>query len=220
MVSSRKTYKIPSNGNSCSMMYILVALVFTLAALIGYLVLCLTRTKDVRFSELQYASMNTNLIRDVPNSSICGGACDSIQSNPNIFNDPYIPPLNTSQLNLGNGGGNGLIPVNIRTQSGFQSNFSQVGILRREESTTDNIPIILPLMGRRVMNGRDKLQYYTISNTGSVNTKLPIRKNNRSCSNEYGCDEVSNGDTVYVEGYNGMFRATVYETAMYSYLPI
>jgi sortase (surface protein transpeptidase) len=34
-----------------------------------------------------------------------------------------------------------------------------------------------------------------------------------------GCDEVYNGDTVYVEGYNETFRATIYENALYSYIP-
>ena len=41
--------------------------------------------------------------------------------------------------------------------------------------------LILPLMGRRHMSGRDKWQYYTISNSGSLNTKLPISVNGKSC---------------------------------------
>ena len=92
------------------------------------------------------------------------------------------------------------------------SQYTQVGILTR---TND---LILPLMGRRT--GRhDKMQYYTMSNTGPINTKLPISKNGKSCTGEYGCDEITNGDTVFVEGYSDTFKATVYESGQFSYNP-
>jgi hypothetical protein len=107
------------------------------------------------------------------------------------------------------------IPVNIQTR-GFSASYSQIGILTRSNGGD----MILPLMGRRIMNGRNKLQYYSISNTGNMNTKLPISVNGRSCSGEYGCDEINNGDMVYVEGYNDTFRATVYENGLFSYIPI
>jgi len=80
--------------------------------------------------------------------------------------------------------------------------------------------LILPLMGRRHMTGRDKWQYYAISNTGNLNTKLPISTNGRSCTSEYGCDPLSSGDIVYVEGYNHAFKATIYENSIFSYLPV
>ena len=107
------------------------------------------------------------------------------------------------------------IPINIQTR-GFSASYSQIGILTRSNGGD----MILPLMGRRIMNGRNKLQYYSISNTGNMNTKLPISVNGRSCSGEYGCDEISNGDMVYVEGYNDTFRATVYENGLFSYIPV
>jgi hypothetical protein len=81
--------------------------------------------------------------------------------------------------------------------------------------------MILPLMGRNLLNGRDKWQYYTMTNgAGSINTKLPISVNGKSCTGEYGCDSISSGDIVYVEGYNDTFRATVYENALMQYLPL
>jgi hypothetical protein len=79
--------------------------------------------------------------------------------------------------------------------------------------------MILPLMGRRVMSGRDKWQYYTMSNTGNLNTKLPVSVNGRSCTGEYGCDSIMNGDTIYVEGYNDTFKATIYENNLFNYIP-
>jgi hypothetical protein len=79
--------------------------------------------------------------------------------------------------------------------------------------------MILPLMGRRLMSGMDKWQYYTISNTGNMNTKLPVSLKGRSCSGEYGCDSINNGDMVYVEGYNDTFKVTVYENSRFNYIP-
>jgi len=97
------------------------------------------------------------------------------------FVDPTIPPIKNA------------LPIE----------YSQVGIL------TSKPELILLLMGRYM--GRDKWQYYTISNTGNINTKLPIKINGRSCMNEYGCNALNNGDVVFVEGYNHTFGVTLYE---------
>ena len=54
---------------------------------------------------------------------------------------------------------------------------------------------------------------------GNLNTKLPISVNGKSCTGEYGCDDINNGDTVYVEGYNDTFKVTVYENNLFQYIP-
>lgn len=138
------------------------------------------------------------------------------QSN-DILNDAYTPPLKNDGMFFRNDSSDvrSAVPINIQTR-GFSASYSQIGILTR----TSGGDMILPLMGRRIMNGRSKMQYYTISNTGSLNTKLPVSVNGRSCSGEYGCDEISNNDVVYVEGYNNTFRATVYENGLFSYIPV
>ena len=92
-----------------------------------------------------------------------------------------------------------------------------MGILTKQSGNNENL--ILPLMGRRIMTGRDRWQYYTMSNTGFVNTKLPISVNGKSCSGEYGCDIMNNSDVVYVEGYNDTFVATIYENSTLNYIP-
>lgn len=120
------------------------------------------------------------------------------------------PPQNDMLLQLPDLQFRAAVPVNIESR-GPPSTYTQVGILTREKD------LILPLMGRRLM--RDKMQYYTISNTGNMNTKLPISKNGKSCTGEYGCDEIYNGDTVYVEGYSDTFRATIYENSRFNYIP-
>lgn len=146
----------------------------------------------------------------------------AISARRDPVNDPYAPPLKNNGYYHPTDGGDirGLppvdgIPVNIRTR-GLNTEYQQVGILTRNNSNDD---MILPLMGRRVMSGRDKWQYYTMTNTGNLNTKLPISINGKSCTSEYGCDEINNGQVVYVEGYKDTFRVTVYENNLFSYIP-
>ena len=136
------------------------------------------------------------------------------------FNDPYAPPLKVNSSGLGmyiprDSGDIRGIPVNVKTR-GFETGYQQVGILTR---MTGNSDMILPLMGRQAMTGRDKWQYYTISNSGNLNTKLPISLNGKSCTSEYGCDDINNGDVVYVEGYKDTFRVTMYENNLFRYIP-
>ena len=49
--------------------------------------------------------------------------------------------------------------------------------------------------------------------------KLPVSSNGKSCTNEYGCDSLSNGDTVYLEGYNDAFKVTMYDNNVMRYIP-
>jgi hypothetical protein len=178
-------------------------------------------------------STRYDVLRDpyVPPVKVDGYLFDSRSSDIRGL-PPLVAPIQTSPPLLA--------PVNVETR-GVNNQYSQVGILTKEDkfSKTDNsrMPctkcdqddgmnsnienrLILPLMGRRHLTGRDKWQYYSISNTGNLNTKLPIRSNGRSCTSEYGCDQLMNGDTVYVEGYNHAFKATIYENSVFSYLPV
>jgi hypothetical protein len=144
----------------------------------------------------------------------------SISTRVNPFTDPYAPPLKDNGIYYPTDSGDirGIplkAAINIETR-GLNSDYQQVGILTRSNNSND---MILPLMGRRNLAGRDKWQYYTISNSGNLNTKLPISVNGKSCTSEYGCDEVYNGDIVYVEGYKDTFIATIYENNLFRYLP-
>jgi len=144
------------------------------------------------------------------------------------FNDPYAPPLKNDALfyppSSSDIRGQPMImqrpyanQINIQTQ-GINTSYQQVGILTKSSNNQENM--ILPLMGRRIMTGRDKWQYYTMSNTGNLSTKLPINLNGRSCTSEQGCDSINNGDVVYVEGYQETFRVTMYENNLFQYLPV
>ena len=129
---------------------------------------------------------------------ILGIENENQRHNNDPLSNPYVPPLRNSN-------------VNIRSS---ESNYKQVGILTRNNE-------ILPLMGKRKMTSRYKWQYYTIigGGNGNLQTKLPVSVKGKSCTGEYGCDEIYNNDTVYVEGYKDIFVATIYENNTYDYIP-
>jgi hypothetical protein len=135
------------------------------------------------------------------------------------FNDPYSPPLkDDGYYHPRDSSDIRGIPVNIETRGSGMS-YQQIGILTPMNGGGGDA-LILPLMGRKYLNGRDKWQYYTMANGNSnISTKLPVSVNGKSCTGEYGCNEIQNGDTVYVEGYKTTFSATVYENGTFSYIP-
>lgn len=140
-----------------------------------------------------------------------------MSSRQDEFNDPYQPPLKKDMYHLKDSSDVRGIPVNVETR-GLPTTYQQIGILNRTNDMNNDM--ILPLMGRRTMSGRDQWQYYTISGSGNLNARLPISLGGKKCSGEYGCNEISNGDVVYVEGYNDTFRATIYENNTFQYIPI
>tara|TARA_E500000178_G_scaffold334734_1_gene370919 strand:- start:233 stop:736 length:504 start_codon:yes stop_codon:yes gene_type:complete len=95
------------------------------------------------------------------------------------------------------------MPVNIETQPKVKD-YQQVGILSRNRQED----VIMPLYGRPVINGRDKWQYYTAT---EHNVRLPFSVGGRSSTDEYGCNELFNGDSVYLQGYNDAFQVTIYD---------
>jgi hypothetical protein len=129
-----------------------------------------------------------------------------------VLMNPYAPPLKDDRV-VQSQDIRGGIPININTRA-VDTNYRQVGILKRLNGSE----MVLALMGRPLYVGRDKWQYYTMSdNNNSI--KLPVSFKSRSCTNEYGCDEISNGDTVYVDGIDATFQATLYDNATMRYLP-
>lgn len=177
-----------------------------------------------------------------PQSSGCSNAppihieqsvSNGAYSNSDRFNDPYSPPIRNDFMSYfpGFGGyrgfGRGIpeldirgsipIPINVPTR-GYPTDYTQIGILTKIDETSNEHPLILPLMGRKSTSSRDRMQYYTMSNTGSVNTKLPIKRNGKSCTSELGCPELYSGDEIYVEGYKTKFVPTIYENNTFNYV--
>ena len=137
----------------------------------------------------------------------------------NIENDvllnPYKEPVRDDRYILGgriSGRDPRFIPINIQTQSvGINTEYRQVGILTKGDT-------ILPLMARPLFSNRDKWNFYTMNDKSNM-IKLPIKFKNRSCSSEQGCDNIYNGDQVFVEGYGSNFKATIYDNNVMRYLP-
>ena len=163
-------------------------------------------------------------------------------SNQDVLLNPYVPPLRDNSIGStrptydirggvdtihygGMGGGmGGGVRVNVPTHS-VDTTYRQVGILTRSggsgstPSETSTQETILPLIGRPLFTNRDKWQFYTLSDKNNA-IKLPVTVNGKSGTNEYGCNNVSTGDMVYVEGYNNSFRVTAYDSASLRYLPL
>lgn len=130
------------------------------------------------------------------------------------YDNPYVPPFR----NDGYMSSIPVVPINIPTNVGaVNTSFRQLGILTPTNQTSkDNI---LPLMGRPLFTTRSKFQYYTISNQNNQ-VKLPISVKGKSGLDEYGVDEVFDGDTVYIEGYEDVFKVTKYDNGTMRYLPL
>jgi len=138
-----------------------------------------------------------------------------------VLMNPYVPPVGDEGYgmprDMTRGYGIG-IPVNVQTNLGaVNTEYRQMGILTPVHGKGEKANI-LPLMGRPLFVSRDKWQYYSMSDQKNT-MKLPIRKNGRSCTSEYGVDKLYNGDIVYVEGYNQGFKVTTYETDTLQYIP-
>ena len=110
----------------------------------------------------------------------------------NILLNPFVAPLKNNTFFPPDSGDPRGVPINIRTR-GYDTNYSQTGLLTR----VNGKETMLPLMGRALHTNRNKWQYYTMSDKNN-SIKLPVSRSGKSCTNEYGCDEISNVDTVYV----------------------
>lgn len=156
---------------------------------------------------------NTNIYHTLnqPTNMPHSGFSFNIPSN--VLQNPFVPPMKDGNYFPKNSSDPRGIPINIKTRS-FDSTYRQVGILTRNSGDET----ILPLMGRPLDNARGQWQFYTMSDK-HMSVKLPVSKNGRSCTGEYGCSDLFNGDTVYVEGYNDAFKVTIYENNSPTYIP-
>lgn len=148
------------------------------------------------------------------NDSIRNDRNDGLRNTEDVLLNPYSPPLNDERY-FPNGLGIRGLPINVSTTA-VESTFRQVGILTPLNGVSKDS--ILPLMGKILFARRDLWNYYTISNQHN-NVKLPVSVKGRSALNENGVDKVFDGDTVYVDGLNQPFKATIYDNTIMRYLP-
>ena len=151
---------------------------------------------------------NNNNVFLMPSSAEKGSGND-------VFFDIYKSPLRDDRCTTGGGDIRGSIPINVSTQGCDDAKYRQVGILTRLNGKEETI---LPLMGRPLFTRRDKWNFYTLNDKNNM-IKLPVTVKGRSGTDEYGCDNLYNGDTVFVEGYNDVFKVTAYDNQIMRYLP-
>ena len=124
---------------------------------------------------------------------------------------PYTNPYSLDISPMGTGLG---LPINISTR-GPQVDYSQIGVLTNNDNGKNTI---LPLYGRPTYHGSSKWLYYT--STDKYNSiKIPINYKNRNCSDDTGCDELGEGDSLNVPAYNNTFKVTTYQLDKPRYIP-
>ena len=167
-----------------------------------------------------YGAVGGNFLDLIPRYG--GGGGGYTRGPADVLLNPYTPPLRddryiggmgVNSIGLSGGGGGVVIPINVPTRS-VNSSYRQVGILTR----VNGPETILSLMGRPLFPSQDKWQFYTMSDKNQ-SVKLPVTNKKRSCTTDMGCDNIYNGDTIYVEGYNDAFRATIYDNAIQYSIP-
>lgn len=119
----------------------------------------------------------------------------------------HHPPLR-SDPNIAHG-----VPINVPTR-GYAPEVQQVGIL----TNTDNEQI-LPLYGRPTHPGSGKWMYYTATDKFQ-SVKVPVHSSVRNCTDDLGCNELYDKDTVSVPAYGDRnFAATIYSLDAPRYIP-
>jgi hypothetical protein len=189
----------------------MVMILFIIIGIVYYM----TKTQFVGSSSQPQTQSQNVIVRETP-------SYPSIAVRPNygytnlpgdVLMNPYAPPLRDERYMVP------AMPINVSTNVGaVDTSYRQLGILTPLNRSGGDKNDILPLMGRPLFVSRDKWQYYTMSDQKN-SMKLPISRNGRSCTTEYGVDKLFNGDTIYVEGYNKAFKVTTYDNDVIQYIP-
>ena len=143
------------------------------------------------------------------------------------FENPLLPPLSRNMYTQKHGleevSKRGL-PINIKTR-GDGGDYQQVGILYKDDiSNNEKAPgnntdsNILPLFGKPTYNGSSQWNYYTASDKNHQ-IKIPLQLESSDCTDERGCKEIYNGDSIQIPAYNGNFTAKIYKLNSPRYIP-
>ena len=186
--------------------------IYVIIAIVVMLYLFYIRQSSIN-NDKQSPDMNTTSNNNYSQNGIFPRPSYSFSNVQNdVLMNPYTPPLKDERVFMSNDVRGG-VPININTRA-VDTSYRQIGLLKRMNGEET----LLPLLGRPLYVGRDKWQYYTMNDSNNQ-LKLPVSFKSKSCTSEYGCDEISNGDTVYVDGINATFQATIYDNATMRYIP-
>ena len=156
---------------------------------------------------LYYANSNNNNNsnkKDIIYKNVKVDSCPTCPTCPICPSCPSCPKVDNS------------IPIYPKELPSYDNNreYQQVGILT---SNDNNEPIILPLFSKRANNHRDRWNYYTTTDKNTM-LRLPISHDNMKCDDDIGCNEIYDGNTLYIEMYKGKtFIATIYKKQTLSY---
>ena len=112
--------------------------------------------------------------------------------------NPLLPPERSYEQTYG-------VPINIPTR-GESGGFQQVGMLYKES------------IGKPIHPGSNKWSYYT-SSDGHNSIKMPLSHKGKQCGQDYGCDELYDGDILSIPSYNGNFKVNIYKYDKPRYIP-
>lgn len=96
---------------------------------------------------------------------------------------------------------------------GIPETYQQMGVLRVDDGS------VLPLYGRPTASRSDRYQYYSRTDTYNP-VQLPIRYNNRDCTDDVGCNELYSGDSVSLAPSGKRGEVTLYRLSGPTYIPI
>lgn len=100
-------------------------------------------------------------------------------------------------------------PITVDSRPTYEPT-AQVGLLTSKSGE------ILPLMGRRFAENRGgRYEYYTVSGSHGMLSRLPVTCNGNDCSGEKGCDQLFSGDAVFTGATNRDYDVTMYDTTPY-----
>lgn len=139
-----------------------------------------------------------------------------LKAHERIIN-PLLPPERSMEGSYG-------IPINVPTR-GESGSFQQIGALYKETVESEDMTpgnntdsVVLALFGKQTYPRSQKWTYYTSSDRNHQ-VKMPLSNKGKKCDSQYGCEEISNDDLITVPGYNGVFRAVIYDYDAPKYIP-
>lgn len=128
--------------------------------------------------------------------------------------DPLYPPLKRNPPGL---------PINIETRESG-GDYQQVGMLSKKTNINGDLSSpgsntdsnVMPLFGKPTYKGSSNWLYYTASNGG---IKIPLTINSNDCTDDRGCSEINDGDSINIDEFNGVFNAKIYKFDKPRYIP-
>lgn len=140
----------------------------------------------------------------------------NIKDHERIIN-PLLPPERSYENTYG-------IPINIPSR-GFSGGFQQVGTLYKNQIADDgkvignsSETVIIPIFGRPLYPGANKWNYYVTSDKYAM-VKMPFTFKGKKTDDQYGVDELFDGDVITLPEYNGEFVVKIYQYDKPRYIP-